>query len=324
MTAQTAPIHEDAPQEGYYWRRPYKDGPRELVIIWQHRETGEMVCRVGPDANARMEPVLDVWLYCAKNKVTKAEAQAYRQEGRWPGDAPLPIPAHPGQGHNAPPSDDPFDQLSSELRAEAMRVKEWVEEPHEGKIAADMAANWLTELRKLEKRTEVAFDTEKAPALAESSRIDTKWRPLKALAAQIKKAMDDRYQTIARKEKKRLQDIADAKARAEAEAKRREWEAEQAKIATLAAQQNMPVEPEEMPLFPVVTEAPPVRVAFGGAQGSRVGLRKKPATAMIEDWPKVAAYYAGNPKVRAEIQRLADHDARDGREVPGAKIIPGE
>lgn len=305
-------ISDGHPIPGYYKMRRHKEGPWQPVAIWS--QDGALVCRVGTD----MADPAATWLWCAKHKVSKDEALHAFNNGTWPGDAPAAI------GDNLPPSDDPLENLAREVEGERARVDAWVSEPHEGKTAADMAANWLDQLRKLEKRVIAGFDAEKAPILAESTRIDTRWRGLKALAAQIKKAMDDRTQEIGRKEKKRLQDIADAKAREEAEKKRKEWEAEQIKKAALAAQHNIPVESEQAPLFPVVMEAPPVKVAFGGATGSRVGVRKAKATAHITDWAKAAAHYANNLKLRECVQKLADHDARDGHPFDGMQIIPGE
>lgn len=305
-------IHEDQPQIGHYRYRKHKDARWEPCAIWMHQ--GQLVCRI----SERMVDVHDVWTWVAGNKMPKDEVMyAFKSGGQWLGDAPAPI------GHNAQ-SDDPFENLTREVEAEAMRVQAWIAEPHEGKTAADMAANWLTELRRAEKRVEAAFDVEKAPVLAETQRIDAKWRGLKALAAQIKRVMDERYQAIARKEKVRLQTIADAKAQQEAEAKRKEYEADQERKAALAREHNLPAEPVEPELFPVVTEAPPVRVAFGGSTGSRVGIRKTKATAHITDWAKAAVHYAANPTIRAAVQKLADHDARDGRPFDGMTIIPGE
>lgn len=317
MTTQRA-IEDGNPIEGFWKFRRHREAKWDLAIIWRHRESGEMVCRVGADANARMADASDTWLYCAKNKVTKAEATHYRETGVWPGDAPAPI------GHNAPSTGDPFEDLTRELETERLRVEAWIAEPREGKTAADQSANWLSALRRLEKRVVEAFNKEKAPVLAEQQRIDAKWRNLKALAAQVKKAMDDCYQSIARKEQARLQAIADAKAKEEAEKRRREFEAEQARMAQLAKEHGVPAEPVEPPQLDLEPQPQPVRVSFGGAQGSRVGLRKKPATARVTDWEKVAAFYSGNPKVRELLQKLADHDARDGRPVDGMQIIPGE
>ena len=158
--------------------------------------------------------------------------------------------------------------------------------------------------------------------LAETKRIDGKWRGAKALAAAIKKAMSDRYDAIARKEQRRLQEIADAKAKEEAERKRQEWEAEQAKIAALAQEHNIAVEEAPTPTFAPVAE--PVKVAFGGAQGSRIAPRKVPPKALVENWSVLAQHFAGNARVRELLQKLADHAVKDGHDVPGVKIIPGE
>lgn len=305
-------VHDASPEVGHYRYRAHKTARWEPCAIWNHE--GQIVCRISD----RMVNPSEIWTWVAGNKMPKADVLYAFKNGRWPSDAPAPI------GDNLPPSDDPFEQLTRELEAEAERVRAWVEEPHEGKTAADMAANGLDNLRKLEKKTVAAFDAEKAPALAESNRIDVKWRGLKGLADQTKRLMSDRYDVIARKEKKRLQDIADAKAREDAEKKRKEWEAEQAKKEALAKEHHIHLAPEEPPLFPEVLQAPPVKVAFGGAQGSKIAPKKQSATALVEDWAKVAAHYSGSPKVREMLQKLANADAKNGIVAAGCKIIPGE
>lgn len=314
LAGDAVAISDGHMQTGYYKLRKYKGGPFHPVCIW--KQDGAFVCRVG----AEMADPAETWLHCADNPVSKADAMHAFQHGTWPGDAPA------REGDNSPPSDDPLDAITRELEAEAARVRAWVTEPHEGKTAADMAANWLDALRKLEKKTVAAFDAEKAPALAESNRIDVRWRGVKGLADQIKRLMSDRYDTIARKEKKRLQDIADAKAREEAEKQRQERLAEQAKMAALAEEHNIyvaPAEPEaELPLS--LISAPPVSVSFGGAQGNRIAPKKVPPQALVDDWAKAAAHYSGSPKLREVIQKLAHTDAKNGVIVPGVKIIPGE
>lgn len=313
LAGETVPIHDAHPRVGYYKLRRHKGSPFLPVCIW--RQDGAFVCRVG----AEMSDPDETWLHCADNPVSKADAMHAFQHGTWPSDVPA------REGDNNPPSDDPLDTITRELEAEAARVRAWVTEPHEGKTAADMAANWLTNLRKLEGKTVAAFDAEKAPALAESNRIDVRWRGVKGLAAQIKKLMSDRLDDIGRKEKKRLQEIADAKAREEAEKQRQERLAEQAKMAALAEEHNIyvaPAEPE--PELPMVISAPPISVSFGGAQGNRIAPKKVPPQALVEDWAKAAAHYAGSPKLREVIQKLAHTDAKNGVIVPGVKIIPGE
>ena len=310
LAGETVPIHDGDARTGYYKLRRHKNDVWRPVCIWQHE--GELVCRVGPD----MADVASTWLYCAGNPVSKADALFAFENNRWPNDAPAPL------GHNQPLSGDPFEDLSRELEAEAARVEAWIAENHEGPKAGDFAANWLAALRRLEAKTVAAFDEEKAPVLAETRRIDAKWRGVKALAETIKKKMDACCQAIGRKERARLQAIAEAKAKEEAEKRRQEWEAEQAKIAALAVEHNIPVEAEAPP--EIVVPVAPVKVAFGGAQGSRVGIRKLPPQAVVEDWVKAAAYFAGNAKVREAVQKLCDHAARDGHQVPGVKMIPGE
>lgn len=310
LAGETVAISDGHPKTGYYKARKHKNAPYQPICIFMHE--GELVCRFG---NEMADPFA-MWLYCADNPVSKADALFAFEHQRWPGDAPAPI------GDNNPPSDDPFEAITRELRAEEARVNAWIAEPHEGKTAADLAANWLSDLRKLETKTASAFEVEKAPVLEETRRIDSKWRGAKALAASIKKAMSDRYDTIARNEQKRLQVIADAKAREEADRKRQEWEAEQAKIAALAQEHNIAVEAEPEPVFAPV--AAPVKVAFGGAQGPRIAPKKSPPKAVVENWAVVAAHFSGHARVRELLQKLSDHAAKDGHHVPGIKVIPGE
>lgn len=313
LAGEKVPMHADVPRVGYYWLRRHKNGVRLPVCIWLDPTSDQMVARVGPD----MANPAEIWTYCAGNPVPKAEALHAFDHGRWPNDAPPPI------GDNAPPSDDPLESITRELEAESERVAAWIAEGHEGASAANLAANWLTSLRSLEKKTVTAFETEKAPILAEQKRVDSRWRPAKELAAAIKRRMDECYQAIGRKEQARLRAIAEAKAREEAEKRRQELEAEQAKLQAMAAEHGIPV--DEVPAPPEVqVEVAPVKVAFGGAQGSKIGIRAVPPRALVEDWEKVAIYYARNAKVREVLQKLADHAVKDGHEVPGVRVIREE
>lgn len=312
MTETRQAIHDGHARAGYYKMRRHKGGDLLPVVIWER--AGELVCRVGD----KMADVNETWLFCSDKKVSKAEALFAFENGRWPTDAPTPL------GHNEPPSDDPFENLTREIEAEELRVKAWVSEPHEGTSKAETAANWLGELRKLEKRTTAAFDTEKAPVLEASQRVDKKWRDLKARAAAVKKLMDDCYQSIGRKEKARLQAIADKKAAEEAAAKHKQLEAEQARLRELAEHHNIPHEPEAPPQLELIPAAP-VRAAFGGSAGPKIAVRAVPPKAVVEDWAKVAMHYAGHDKLRDTINKLIAHDIRDGRhDLPGVKIIPGD
>lgn len=311
LAGETVPIHDAHARVGYYKLRKHRNAAYQPVCIWLHE--GEMVCRVGAD----MADVNEAWLQCSDNPVSKADALFAFENNRWPDDVPEAAPLS-----NNPPSDDPLEEITRKLEAESERVDAWIAGNHEGQQAANLAANWLDALRKLEKETVAAFDTEKAPILAEQKRIDAKWRGPKALAEALKRKMDACFQSIGRKEKARLQAIADAKAKEEAEARRKAWEEEQAKIAALAKEHNIEVEPEVPP--EIVVQAPTVKVAFGGAQASRNAVKALPPKAVVEDWAKAAAYFAGNVKLRELVQKLCDHAVKDGHTVPGVKIIPGE
>ena len=310
MSALEKPIHDGHPQPGYYKLRD-KMGVWQPVAIW--KQDGALVARVGSE----MRDPQDIWLWCAKHRVDKADAMHAFQYGEWPGDAPAPI------GDNNPPSEDPHEEILRELDAERARVEIWIAEKHEGKTAADKAANWLVALRKLEQKTVGAFDLEKAPALAETRRIDEKWRDAKDLASRIKRMMQDAYDTIARKEQARLQAIANAEAAKRAAEAKAKWEAEQAEKKRLAAEHNIHVEPEEEPQLPL-TVAEHVRVSFGGATASKVAPRKIPPTAVVSDWAKAAAHYSGSPKLQEIIQKLANADAKNGVAAPGVTIVKGE
>lgn len=310
MSALEKPIHDGHPQPGYYKLRD-KMGVWQPVAIW--KQDGALVARVGSE----MRDPQDIWLWCAKHRVDKADAMHAFQYGEWPGDAPAPI------GDNNPPSEDPHEEILRELDAERARVEIWIAEKHEGKTAADKAANWLVALRKLEQKTVGAFDLEKAPALAETRRIDEKWRDAKDLASRIKRMMQDAYDTIARKEQARLQAIANAEAAKRAAEAKAKWEAEHAEKKRLAAEHNIHVEPEEEPQLPL-TVADPVRVSFGGATASKVAPRKIPPTAVVSDWAKAAAHYSGSPKLQEIIQKLANADAKNGVAAPGVTIVKGE
>lgn len=313
LAGKKVPLHADMPQTGFYWLRRHKDGPRLPVCIWVDQSSGELVARVGP----QMDDPASIWTYCAGNPVAKADALFAFDNGRWRDEAPSPA------GDNHPPSDDPLETITRELEAESVRVDAWIAEKHEGATAANMAANWLVALRATEKKTIAAFDTEKAPILAEQKRIDTRWRPAKDLAAAIKRKMDEAYQAIGRKEQARLREAAEAKAREEAERRRQEFEAEQAKLRELATEHGIP--PDEAPApVEVPVEIAPVKVAFGGATGSRIGIRAVPPKALVEDWEKVAVYFSGNGKIRELLEKLCNHAVRDGHNVPGVRVMRGE
>lgn len=96
LAGDVGPIHEGAPQPGFYRRRLVRGGPWVGVAIWLAQEidpeTGELVADerlVATVDGAPADPIA-VWTYCAKNPIPEAEyrfliaaarhAQAYEPE----------------------------------------------------------------------------------------------------------------------------------------------------------------------------------------------------------------------------------------------------
>ena len=329
------------PQPGLYRKKQgggYVDGKKQEhrwipVKIWLEYSDGTPVHKwnegltikalVGKTETA---DAVSIWGWCqtrgkdghvmAYNAVSQADYKFWMENDRWPSEVPE---APAGIGHNSAAEDeDIFAALTREIEGERLRVQAWLEQPHEGKTAADMAANWLDTLRKLEKRATDAHGEEKAPHLAAGKAVDDKWRPVRVMVEAVKARMSTAYSEIARKEKARLQAIADAEAAKKAAELRKQQAAERARIEALAAENNVHLEPE--PVAPVRTVvAAKVTASFGGARGSKIGL-KEYKVALVTDWNAAVLHYAKSDKVREIVQKLANADAKNGVEVPGVKI----
>lgn len=333
------------PQPGIWKRKEgggYVDGQKTEhrwvpVKLWLEDDEGnvqhkwneglKLKALVGKDKE--YDPI-DIWSWCSArgkdgkvlkyNAVTQADYKHWLEHGHFPGELPEVAPEPAGIGHNSAADDeDIFAVLTREIEAERQRVSAWLEEPHEGKTAADMAANWLDVLRKLEKRATDAHGEEKAPHLAAGKAVDDKWRPIRLMVEGVKKRMTEAYSEIARKEKARLQAIADAEAAKKAAELKKQQEAERKRMEALAAENNVHLEPEPVAPAPIVVSAP-VKASFGGARGSKIGL-KEYKTALVTDWTAAVQHYSRSDKVREIVQKLANADAKNGIEVPGVKIV---
>lgn len=318
----------------------YKDGAKQdhrwvPVRIWLENDEGQMVHEwqdgltikavVGKDQT--VDPV-EIWGWCMSrghkgdvlsyNAIKQADYKAWLETGRWPDDVPE---RQVGIGHNAANDDEDIHAaLAREVEAERQRVEAWVSDPHEGETAANMASNWLAELRKLERRAKEAFETEKEPHLEAGRRVDIKWKPIRVMAEAIKERMSATFAEIARKEKARKQAIADREAQAKAAAIRAKQEAERQAMERMAEAQQIELPP---PPPPPVVVAEKVKASFGGASSSKIGL-KEYRVAVVEDWKAATLHYAESPKVREIIQKLANADAKNGVKVPGVRIAVEE
>lgn len=332
------------PQPGL-WRKKdgggYVDGKRQEhrwlpVKIWLADDDGQPVHKwrdgltlkavIGTD---EIDPV-DVWGRCmargkagellSYNAISQAEYKYYQENGRWPDEVP---DAPAGIGHNNPDDDeDIFASLTREIEMENVRVSSWLDDKHEGQTAANMASNWLDGLRKIEKRITEAYEAEVSPLQAQVKAVQDRWRPLRVIAEGVKKRMAEAYAEIARKEKARLQAIADAEAAKKAAELRAIQAAERAKMEALAEKQGVHLDPA-LPMDEPVVVAEKVKVSFGGARGSKIGL-KEYKVALVTDWNAAILHYAKSDKVREVVQKLANADAKNGVEVPGVKIVVEE
>jgi hypothetical protein len=288
--------------------------------------------------------------------ITKEMNAAWLASGAWPDESPRierqpvgapvlpdrddapPASAPPagtvGIGHNSEEDPEGIEALQALLDQQRSAIDAWLGQERAGETAANQAGNWLKELRTIEARVTAAYETEAAPINAKLVAIRNLWRPLRTTAEALKDRMSKAYAQIASAEKARLQKIADDKARALAEQARAKaaadaaakQEAERNQRAQ-AAQERGDTSPEPVPP-PVVIQAPtivvePVRVAYGGASGSKIGLKTK-RSAVITDWAAAAQHYANAQKVREAVQKLADADARNGIACPGATIASQE
>lgn len=306
MTTQA--IHEDQPRPGFYKLRYDRNGKWQPVAIWLN--DGKLVCRVGKD----MAEPERVWTWCAGNKVTPAAAKFAFDHGHFPDEPP---PA----GHNAPPSDDPFEALKAELQTKQDQAVVWINARPEIKSQADCdyARNAQAELLALVKRADTMFTTEKAPLLAATRACDEKYRfrtIASELAARLRKAFE-RFM-VAEEDRRK----AEAAANLRAEQKR--IAAERARIEAEQAQrmQDDPVAalteaPPEMPELPL--EAEPVKIQAGGGVGRKAGL-KTVWVPTVNDYLAAAGHFIQHPDLKAAIDKLVNHAVKDSK---GTLVIPG-
>lgn len=242
-----------------------------------------------------------------------------------------------GIGHNSENDPEGAAALMALLQREDAATQDWIAKGQEGESAANFARNWETTLGDLEKRVLAAFAAEKAPHLKKCQEIDERWRPVKAFALEVKKRMGAAFNAIAKRETDRRQRIADEQARLKAEELRREREAEYARqVEQLRIErERAAAEAAAVGELPLVVETPPppppppapqvvaetVRMTFGGATGRKAAPRATPKGALITDWKAAVAHYAMAAKVQAEVQKLADADAKKGITCPGAQIV---
>lgn len=358
------PVKQGFPQAGFYKMRYGKDEPYIPVAFWFDGD--EVCCQVGSDQITDRKRMIDTWTSACRHAVSHEDYTAAVETGVWPTAAPVavaPVAEAPvavdvefeaevvtktavvdatpaaGIGHNTPPVQDVAAMLLQEIETEHARVKAWVEDPKRGgERDCHAAANWLPEIRKLEKRALDAFEAEKKPIRELADAVDEKWRPIKAAALKTKQTLDAKYQAMARAEQDRLQQIARNKAIAEAAERQRIADAERAKRLEqdrldAEARKAAAGEDEQIPMFdnppepepapePVVVIVPEVKVSFGGATASKIAPRKAKPVAVVVDYKAaaVALVDANNPDVKAAIDKAAAKIIGAGGSLAGVKV----
>lgn len=325
------------------------DASGAVVHCWRD---GLKVCAcVGQNQDA--DPY-KIWLWCQKtingvatlNAITQDEYNYWMQNGRWPDDAPgTEVQPEPvvdvqvvastvtavdtvpvGIGHNSEGDPEGADALSALIRQHTEAIDAWLAVERDGEAAANKAANWLGDLRAVEKRVKDRYKIEKAPILEAERQFKAKWDPVTAMMDAVKARISRAYEGIASREKERRRQIAEAEARAVAAAQRAKLEAERAaqEAERQREQELLPVFREPLPPVPdvpVVVE--PVKVSFGGSTGRKVAL-KTARHAEIDDWKAAAVHYAMSPRLQEIVQKLATADAKNGIACPGARIVERE
>lgn len=301
LAGKAPAINADAPQCGFYKMRDGKGGPWLPVAIFE--KEGVLICRVGAD----QRPPLTVWTWCADNPVSKEDAKAAFETGRWPGDVDI--------GHNSQAL-----SLPEEVEEACKQALDWLRKNGiKSQTDADMAANYRASLLALKKRAEDAHKTEKAPHLAAGRAVDEKYKPVIDTA--------DKAGATLRVELGKFLAAEEAKARAIAEEQRKADEArvraEMQKQAEERAK-KMQADPiaaltEPEPPLPVMAPPPPPpRVSAGGQRGRVTGLKTETIYEVV-DHDKALAFFAQHDDVKALIQALAKKAGKAGLAVPGVE-----
>lgn len=294
-------IHADHPIDGYYRVRNGKNGPWLPVAIWTKAD-GTQVCRVGGE----MKDPLDVWVYCAKNKVEKEVAKKAFETGSFPGDAPT-------IGDNS--GDLSLAEQISDYVATALR---WLKSTGiKDEASKDIAANYRAELLRLSKEADTQREAEKRPHDEAAKAVQAKWKPLVDAPKNAADQIRDALTAFMTAEKRRLEAEQLAKWEAEqkaAAAARAEIEAQQAKLMRDDPIAALTSQPPELPMAP--PPPAPVKVQAGGQRGRKTGLREI-THYDVTDYKAALAFFAESDEVRDLVAKLAERASKAGVAVPG-------
>jgi hypothetical protein len=342
------PIHDGQPQQGYY-RVRLKGGDWQPVAFVRDPESG--LWWVEKNGQPVPEHKWDnLWIWCCRYPVEYDDWRDATEGKGWPDQ-----PEHaPTIGDNIREA-DPAEALRIEFYGERELVLEFLKEPIKTKDDADRAGIWAKRLTDIAARANAQHKVEKAPALAETQRIDERWRELreepadlsKRLKAHSKAYLDelDRQERLrveaGQREAERLRRAAQIAARqaaqeserAAAEARRLEQEARaqsdaEAGLAKQEEAERIRRESDQrmVEAGALVSQARAAEreAEYRNPQAGRTGAKIKLVTytsARIDD---IEALW-GALKERGEVielfQTLADRAARGGVALAGCTIV---
>lgn len=307
LAGKKVEVHDGHPEPGFYKMRRGKDQPWLPVAIWWDDATGTLIGRVG---DTQVEPK-DIWLSAAKNPVAQDAAKHAFQHGTWPGD----VPDAPPIGHNAPPT-----TLEDQISDVSHQALTWLERNGiSDPASSDKAANYREQLLDLKKKADAERVKEKRPHDDAAKAVQQKWKPVIEAAETAAGVLRDALTTWMRAEEARQRREAEEFMRRvrEEEARKRQQLLEEQKAKGVPDEEAQAVIEDTAPEVP--GEAPKPRVQAGGQRGRKTGLRTI-KTAVIKDYDKALAHFAHHDKVRAVIEQLTNHAARDGHAVPGVEV----
>jgi hypothetical protein len=157
--------------------RREKGGPYKPVAIWERG--GELVMRCGEEM---LDPLVN-WTYCADKPVTKEDAKAAFETGRWPGDVDLPA----GIGDNSGDL-SLMDEVADYMETARSWGKE-IDQKSVDKETADKAANYATHLGTLTSKLDKERKDKVAPHLEAQREVNGVYNPVIEEAKQLVKSL---------------------------------------------------------------------------------------------------------------------------------------
>lgn len=297
LAGQFGPIHENAPQTGFY--RVQNDP----VAIWELG--GAMVAtRAGRPVDAA-----EVWTWACRKPITHELFEAVTAGGAWPEqiDAEVAAAAPAGIGHN---SGEPHEEILDELAAIERAFTDWLAsiggaittEEHDAK-----ADTFKARFADLQKKADGIRDGQKRPHLEAGRAIDATWKPVVAKAEDAKKRVGAVVTPY-----RRAREDARLKAEAEARAAAAKAAREAQEAADRAAQAGLPPPP------PVEAPAPvePPRPVKTGLRTVKVLVITDPLAAVTE----ILRIAPDHPDILDAIRLVARRLIDAGTPVPGAEI----